>query len=76
MGDESRDPSACKSAGLRMTGLESSELSSTPSFEGCILTATSYSKWHPSEWQNCSALPSGLTERRGVGGRGRRGELR
>jgi hypothetical protein len=36
-------------------------------------TATSYPSRHPSMRQNCSTLPSDLTERRGAGGRGRRG---
>src|SRR4029077_15527037 len=34
-----------------------------------LVTATPFLIRHPSEWQNCSTLPSGLTERRGVGGR-------
>ena len=36
-------------------------------------TATSFPSRHPSMRQNCSTLPSDLTERRGAGGRGRRG---
>src|SRR5579864_4332092 len=36
---------------------------------GGVCAATPSLIWHPSEWQNCSALPSGLAERRGIGGR-------
>src|SRR5208282_1731653 len=40
-----------------------------------FIAATSFPLPHPSNWQNCGALPSRLTERRGVGGQGRCGSF-
>jgi hypothetical protein len=59
-----------------MTELDDDETELTKLYDANATTpspATSFPLSHPTNWQNCSALPFDFTERRGVGGQGRRG---